>query len=361
MGNQLPLGLTPPGLVRPDLTWETASTIDFGVDATLWDKLDISFDWYKRVTSDMLVAGEKLPAVLGTGVPRRNGAELETKGIEVSLKWKDQLANGLMYDVGVVMSDYKAIITKYDNNPNKLWTTYYEGQVVGEIWGYETVGIFQTPDEVAAAPSHSQLAGVPREPGDIQYADLNGDGVINWGSNTVTNPGDKRIIGNETPRYQYGITGSLNWKGVDFRIFFQGVGKRDMYPTGSFFWGKINNGGAVGTREVYYNSWSEDNTDAYYPVYKNATGYNIEPQTRYLQNAAYIRLKNLTLGYTLPAGVVNKIGLQNIRLYASSENLWEASKLRGSFDPEVVSNGDSNFGQFYPLQRTFSFGVQVGL
>lgn len=358
----LPLGLTPPGLVDPSLTWETSTTIDFGFDMTLFDKLDINFDWYKRTTRDMLIAGERLPAVLGAGSPNRNGGELETIGGELSIKWRDQTPYGLNYNVGLVLSDYMTTITKFENNPNNLITTYYAGQQIGEIWGFETVGFFQNQEQIDGAANHLQLAGVARTPGDIEYRDLNGDGVINYGNNTLENPGDQRIIGNSTPRYQYGLMGDLNWKNFDLRLFFQGIGFREVYPTGLYFWGQIQGAGAVGTREVYYNSWNEDNTNAYYPIYKQNSAFNSLSQTRYLQNAAYTRLKNLTFGYTIPSSATERINVQKLRVYFSGENLWEINRLRGNFDPEVIRSEEGqegNFGQFYPLQRTLSFGIQI--
>lgn len=358
----LALGLNPPGLVSPNLTWEKASTTNFGLDMVLARNWTIAYDWYQRRTSDMLVAGEKLPAVLGVNPPNRNAAELKTRGWELSLKYAAATSWGLTYSLGGILSDYLSTITKYGNNPNKLWTNYYEGQTLGEIWGYETVGFFQSQEDIDKAPSHSRIAGVARQPGDVQYADLDKDGIISWGDNTVSNPGDKRIIGNSTPRFQFGFNGSVSWKGADLRLFFQGVGKRDVFPTGNFYWGQISSAGAVGTREVFYNSWSEDNRDAYYPIYKQDASYNIQEQTRYLQSAAYIRLKNLSVGYTLPHALTKKAALDRVRFFFSGENIVEWSGLRGNFDPEVVlseEGQEGRFGQFYPLQRTLSFGLQL--
>ena len=356
----LPLGITAPGLVSSDLTWEKVSTLDFGTDVNLWEKLDVSFDWYKRITSGMLIAGDKSPAVLGIAVPQRNGAQLQTKGFELSLKWHDEISHQLKYDVGVMLSDYKAEITKFNNNPNKLITTYYVGQEVGEIWGFETAGIFQNADEVAKAAKQNQLGnGDKWGPGDIQYKNLDGNtAVISRGAQTVSDPGDQRIIGNSTPRYQFGIMGNLYWKNFDLSLMLQGVGKKDVYPGGAYFWGADANGAAVGTNEVYHDSWTTENTGAYYPIYKAGSSYNILTQTRYLQNAAYIRLKNIAIGYSLPPSVLQRIKLTQLRIYFSGQNLWEYTRLKGNFDPEITS-GD--LGVFYPLQRAVSFGVQLSL
>jgi len=354
-----PLGLGAPGLVAGDYTWETAITKNLGIDVGLWNKLTVNFDTYKRTTTDMLLQGDKLPAVLGTNVPAINDAELKTTGWELNMKWIDRVSNKLHYNIGFVLSDYMATVTKYGNNPTKLINTYYAGRKIGEIWGFETAGIFQTKDEVAAAPlqNGAPIGNSRTEPGDIQYKDLNGNGKIDTGDGTVANPGDQKIIGNTTPRYQFGITANVEWKGFDCNVFFQGVGKRDFYPTGTFFWGARNNAAAVGTYTAWVDSWREDNPNAYFPSYKGASSYNIVTQTRYLQSGAYIRFKNLTIGYTLPSSIVQKIRLNKVRIYGSAYNLWEASHIRGNFDPEEIGL----VGEYYPLQRSVMCGLQIDL
>ena len=359
LNGNLPISVTAPGLVASDLTWETVKTLNLGVDITLLNKLSASFDWFDRRTINMLTEGDKLPSILGTDSPRRNNANMKTNGWEVSLRWQDALNNGINYDVSLILSDYVSKITKYDNNPSKLYETYYVGKTIGEIWGYETVGIFQSKEEVAASADQSQLGnGSKWGPGDVHYADLNGDKVINWGDKTVDNPGDTKIIGNTTPRYQFGITGNIAWKGFDLNIFIQGVGKRDFFPSGNFFWGQINNAGAVGTYEVYNNAWREDTPNALYPIWKaGSAGYNAKTQTRFLQSGAYARLKNLTLGYTLPNALTSKLYLNRLRVYFSGQNLCEITNIKGGFDPEIIGN----VGEYYPLQRSILLGLQITL
>jgi TonB-linked SusC/RagA family outer membrane protein len=364
LGGARPLGIVTPGLVSPDLTWEKVATLDFGADANLWGKLTLGFDWYRRTTSGMLVNGDRLPAVLGTPVPQRNAAQLKTTGFEFSAKWGDQLDNKLRYDVGFVLSNYQAVITKFDNNPNKLIpsgnNTYYVGQKIGEIWGFETAGIFQGSGDVTNAANQDQLGNSGKwGAGDVQYKDLNGDKVITRGAGTVPNPGDQKIIGNSTPKYQFGVTGNLAWHNFDFSLLLQGVGKRDFTPSGNYFWGAINSASAVGTKEVYRDSWSTENPGGYYPIYKAGATYNIFPQTKYLQSSAYMRLKNISLGYTVPLKAIQKIKLSQARIYVTGQNLWEYTKLKGNFDPEVTGSGD--VGVFYPLQRVISFGVQLSI
>lgn len=359
IGGALPISVAAPGLVAPDLSWETARTFNVGADIMVFDKLYVNFDWYDRRTVNMLTEGDKLPAILGTDSPRRNNADMKTNGWELSVKWNDSFANGWIYDIGFVLSDYKSVITRFDNNPSKLYDNYYVGKTLGEIWGYETAGIFRTAEEATAAPDQSKLGnGNKWGPGDVRYADLNGDRIIDWGDKTVGNPGDTKIIGNKTPRFQFGITGNIAWKGVDFNLFIQGVGKRDFFPEGNYFWGHIGNGNAIGTYEVYRNAWREDNPGGFYPVWKaSSSGYNARTQTRYLQSGAYARLKNLTLGYTFPSALTEKIRLKKLRFYFSGQNLCEITGIKGNFDPEIIGK----VGEYYPLQRSLLFGMQVSL
>ena len=224
---------------------------------------------------------------------------------------------------------------------------------------------------MAAAANQSKLGnGDKWGPGDTHYADLNGDKIIDWGDKTVDNPGDTKVIGNTTPRYQFGITANLAWKGFDCNVFIQGVGKRDFFPIGNYFWGHINNANAVGTYEVYKNAWREDNPGAFYPMWKaSSMSYNVRTQTRYLQSGAYARLKNFTVGYTIPAAITQKVRLNKVRVYFSGQNLFEITNMRGNFDPELIGNVDDEkskdnvgkVGEFYPLQRSILFGLQLSL
>lgn len=355
-GEQLK-GMNPTGLIARDLTWETAKTLDFGVDiTTLNGRLDATFDWYTRRTTDILMNGTKLPAVLGATVPKRNTGELKTNGWELSLKWKDRLNNGIRYDVGFVLSDYQSEVIHFSGNPNSLLSTLYDGMKMGEIWGYETVGILQendfTIDEngkyILNGPSQNKIAG-SWYPGDIRYADLNNDDEISTGDNTLENPGDRKIIGNSTPRFQYGITGNISWKNFDLNIFFQGIGKKDVWISDNAFWG---GSGSAGNWEMLNNSWTPERTNAKYPMYAGR-GQNQQVQTGYLFNGAYLRLKTLALGYTLPKAWTNKAKLSTVRLSLSGYNLFEITQIPDTFDPDQISSA-------YPMMRSVAFGLQVG-
>ncbi|MFV0565956.1 MAG: TonB-dependent receptor [Flavobacteriaceae bacterium] len=346
---QRPMGVTPPGLVDPNLTWETATTIDFGLDLKLFNRLGLTFDWYNRETTDILVAGDKFPAVLGATAPTKNSGAMETKGWELSINWNDETKGGFKYNMAFTLSDYQSKITSFDGNPNNLLSGLYEGQVMGEIWGYETAGIFQTQNEIDNAPSQ-RLLNANWYPGDIRYQNLDDNAEeIGPGANTLEDSGDRKIIGNSTPRYQFGFNFNAVWKSFDFGVFFQGVAKRDYWIGSSMYWGKI--AGGTGTWEVYNNSWTPEHTDAFYPAYKTKSA-NILTQTRYLQDASYIRLKDISLGYSIPNFVTDKINIDKLRVYASAYNIWEYSKVPEIFDPESMSAN-------YPLLKSIAFGLQI--
>ncbi len=358
-----PTGVKVGDLVNFTPTWEKTTTINVGLDVALFSKLSGTFDVYNRKTTDMLTAGLSLPDILGATPPKTNAADLETKGWELSLTWRDELKNGLRYDISFNLADNFSKITKFSSNEKKLFgkdnagnERYYVGQTLGEIWGFDTDGIYQSEEEVKAGPDQSALYTGKWEPGDVRYKDLDGDGKITYGEGTATNPGDQKVIGNRNPRFMYGINGNLEYKGFDLNIFFQGVGKRDMEFTNFLFWGPIKQGYTQITRELYENTWREDRRDAYYPSIKNAS-YNSLVQSRYIQNAAYIRLKNLTIGYTLPAQLTKKILFDKIRLYVSGQNLFECTPMVKTFDPETTKSA----GDAYPFYRSFSFGIQVNL
>lgn len=357
MGGEQIKGMSPTGLIAQDLTWETAKTLDLGIDFTaLNGRIDASFDWYTRHTTGILMSGTKLPAILGATVPQRNSGKLKTTGWELTLKWRDRIGSNIRYDVGFVLSDYQSEVVTFTGNPNNLLSSLYSGMKSGEIWGYETIGILQENDftidsngkYILNGPSQSKIAG-NWYPGDIRYADLDGNGEISNGDNTLENSGDRKIIGNSTPRYQYGITGNLSWKNFDVNIFFQGVGKRDIWIGDNVFWGGSS---TAGNWEMYNNSWTPDRTNAKYPMYAGR-GQNQQVQTGYLFNAAYFRLKNVSLGYTLPALLTQKIKLSTVRFSLSAYNLFEITQVPDMYDPDQISSA-------YPMMRSIAFGLQVG-
>ena len=352
-GSQLNTVVGAPGLVSPGFTWENVTTKDVGLDFTLLrQRLTGSFDWYARETTNMLVSGQPLPGVLGTAAPSKNAASLMTKGWELNLTWNDKIGKDFSYSVRFGLSDYTAKITKYDLNPTKSLGDYYVGQKFNEIWGFVTDGYFKS-DAEAAAYDQSQLSGVTQMAGDVKYADLDKNGKISYGDNTVSNPGDQKIIGNKTPRYQYGFNLKVQYKNFDLAVFVQGVGKRDYMPGDNAFWGFQSEWSVP---FVYMKDhWTPQNPNAYFPRLRFGGGSNFQTQTKYLQSAAYTRLKNLSIGYTLPTEMLSRIKLKSLRIYATGQNLFEITKMFKAYDPETIGF------QTYPLSRSVSFGLQLGL
>lgn len=356
-----------PGLVSSLLTWERVTNWNIGLDAALFgNKLNFNFEYFNRKTIDMVGPAPELPAILGTGVPRINNADMKSTGFELEINWKDNIGD-LNYSIRGVLSDSKQEITKYPNETNNL-NTWYEGREMGEIWGYTTIGIAKTDEEMDAHLENvdqNQL-GSNWQAGDIMFADLNGDGEIDGGSNTLEDSGDRRVIGNSTPRYRYGLDLSGEYKGFDMRIFFQGIGKRDYMPGGPYFWGV--NGGmwqSTGFEEhldyfrdenspMVQAGAAEVNKDAYFPRPYFNTGKNQQTQTRYLQNASYLRLKNVQVGYTF-----EPFEGTNVRVYVSGENLLTFTGLTDIFDPETVGLGGWSDGKTYPYSQVYSAGLNI--
>ena len=362
-----------PALVSYDLTWEKIRTWNVGIDIGLFNnRLTGSFDYFIRNTNDMVGPSEKLPATLGIAVPPSNNTDLRTAGWELELMWKDRLQNGLNYSLRFTLADSRTKITRY-SNPSGLIDSFYEGKYCGEIWGYETIGIARTDDEMAehvgSLVNGGQSAlGQDWQAGDIMYSDLNEDGKIDAGARTLDDHGDLKRIGNSTPRYNVGIDLSADWKGFDFRMFWQGTLKRDYFQGSYYFWGANGSQGywfstALKGHEDYFRNDESSplgvNLDSYYPRPLLNTNKNQQCQTKYLQNAAYMRLKNLQIGYTLPRKIVQKMGVQNLRFFASGENLLTITDLVKFFDPETIESGSFAHGYAYPLSRTYAFGLNI--
>ncbi|WP_246581398.1 SusC/RagA family TonB-linked outer membrane protein [Echinicola shivajiensis] len=371
-----------PGVLPDGLTWETSTTANIGIDLGLLEnRLNFTGDAYIRNTTDMFTVGNSLPAVFGTAVPKGNFADLRTKGWEFVVSWKDQVSlasKPLNYNVKFFMADYSSTITKY-NNPDKRLSDYYEGMKVGEIWGYVTEGLFESMEDINTHADQSYIQSSTSRttlPGDIKFKDLNGDGVINKGLNTVDNPGDQTIIGNSTPRYTYGFNIDLNWNNFFFSTFFQGVGKRDWWPGGEagLFWGQYNRPYNDIPKSMIGNIWSEENPDAYFPRYRgySAIGSNrslSSTQTRYLQSIAYLRMKNIQIGYNLPEHVASKFKMGGARVYLSGENLLSWSPLYDvtkNLDVEstgpsdlTLTSGTSGNGNNYPILKSVTLGLSI--
>ncbi|WP_300152727.1 TonB-dependent receptor [Bacteroides sp.] len=351
-----------PSLVSALLTWEKNRTWEVGLDwGALNNRLTGSFGYFQRKTYDMVGPAQELPDVLGASEPKINNLDMTSKGWDLQISWRDVIRD-FSYGVSLTLSDNIVVIDKYPN-PSKSLSTYYDGAKLGDIWGYTTIGIANTQEEMdkhLASANQSQF-GSNWTAGDIMYADLNGDGVVNNGQNTLENHGDLTVIGNSTPRYNFGLNLDAAWKGFDLKVFFQGTLKRDYMAGSATFWGATGTGKwqALGFK-AHEDYWTPENTSAYYPRPDWSGGRNTYTQTRYLQNAAYCRLKNLTLGYTLPKSLTQKFYVENLRLFVSGENLLTITNFTDVSDPELIGAGYSNdLGKTYPLSKTVSLGLSV--
>ena len=367
-----------------DLTWETSQQYNLGIDAGLFkDRLTFTAEAYIRDTKDMLTDGVALPSVYGASEPDMNAADLRTKGYELAIGWRDQISlfgKPFGYNVGATLSDFKTVITKYDNKEYTFAKDYYEGMVLGEIWGFEIDGLFQSDAEAQAYAKEVDLGYINKRlyggwlAGDPKYVDLDKNGIISVGSNTVKNPGDRRILGNSIASLQYGITAGFDYLGIDFSIFLQGTGNHYWYPNDESmaFWGPYSRPYCTYLPYDFLdNVWSEENPDAYFPRPRAYAAFTsgaplANVNNRYLQNLRYLRLKNLSVGYTVPK--TEKIGIEKLRIYFSGENLayWSPFKKHSRYiDPEAAfdrTSGGSTTrynNAFYPWQKTFMFGIDI--
>lgn len=394
-----PITLNSPGLVRNDFTWEVVETLDIGLDLKAFNsRLTGTFDWYRRDTKGMLMPGAEFPSVVGTDAPEQNAADLRTKGWEIALNWRDNIGDW-GYNIGFNLYDSRSVITKYENAAGlfrdrnnekdgvdgtvsadaKTFKRYREGMTLGEIWGYETLryytiddfqdgwqnGVWKLKEGVTTIKGNNNI-----RPGDIMYKNLRDDpenGSVNQidnGRDNIYDPGDRKIIGNETPRFQFGAMAGVNYKGFDLSVFLQGTGKRDAWLSGDLrFPLSYGSFGTIYSHQLDFwkpvdpdnGNWNAINPNAEFPrLYdesKNADSNN-RIQTRYLANAAYVRLKNITFGYTLPKTWVSKISLTNVKLFFSAENIYTWDKLPKGYDPERLNWG-------YPFYATYSFGLNV--
>ena len=381
-----------PTAVSPSLTWETIETLDFGVDIGLFqNKVELIFDWFQRTNKDMLGPGAQLPVVLGASVPQVNSGEMQTRGWELTLNVKHRFSEDFNLYFSGVLYDATAEITKW-NNETGILSDFYSGKKIGEIWGFESNRLFQAGDFDS---SGDLLDGIPIQdpnmystafnigPGDTKYEDLNGDGFVDKGAYTLEDHGDLKVIGNSTPRYEYGLRAGGNFKWFDFSIFFQGIGKRDYWAQGNVALPAFHYSNIFAYQEDF---WSEDNTDAFYPrpFTSNLSNYltnqrdvgqltlggftrlrginNYVPSSRYLQDMTYLRLKELTLGFTLPSSITERWKIQLMRVYFSAYNLWEHIGSYIPVDPESQTTSNTGFvsyGNDIPNSRSYSFGIQI--
>lgn len=373
-----------PMLVSPNLTWETATTKNLGFNLSFLDhSLTTDVDIYERVTTDMIGPSEPVPGVLGAAVPSSNNATLRTRGWEVALKWNKRVNANLSYYAGLNYHDARSFVSKY-RNPTGLITDWYPGKEVGEIWGFTVNKLFQTDAEVEAYRANVDLSNIFNSwsAGDVKYEDINGDGKINRGANTLSDPGDLSIIGNNSPRHQFGLSAGVNFRSFDFSFLIRATAKRDyFFATGSNnirYWG-VNTIYFTGMTPEHLDYFRDKEGDAATGLYEGSANLNPDAfwpkpyldqaqndknrhaSTRYLVNAAYIRLQNVQLGYTLPSGLLNKYSIRNLRVYASCENLFTRTGLMKGMDPVALTGFGGGAGATYGSDRIISLGLSLSL
>ncbi len=384
-GNDKVSTISSPGLVSSSFTWETVKTVNFGVDITaLKNRLQVTFDLYRRRTNGMLAAGIEIPNVVGASAPLQNVADLTSNGWELNLTWRDHIGD-FNYNIGFNIYDNTAKIKKY-NNESGLLSDYYVGQKLGEIWGYESDGYYTIDDFVADDAKRgvwtlkegvTSIQGYKVQPGDEKFKDLDGNGVINTGAGTVSDPGDRKVIGNNRARYQFGANLGASYKGFSLDVRLQGVGKRDYWLSGSSIFPFAGAGSSDAVFQPLFSNqtdyWTAKSYDPESPDYMvaknpnaklfriydqgNNVGSNTRVSNKYLQNAAYLRIKNVTLGYTLPRNLVKKVFMEQARVYVSIENLATLSHLPKGYDPE--GNTSNSIVWDYPYYRTISVGANI--
>lgn len=365
-----------PSLVSQSFTWEKVHTLDVGLDFTLFkNRLVGTFDWFQKDTKGMLAPGMQLPAVIGADAPYQNTADMRTNGWELNLTWRDRIGD-VGYNIGFNISDATSKITKYDSNESKLLSNWYKGRNIGDIWGYVADG-FYTVDDFTDTSSWKLKEGVtsingynPR-PGDIKFKNLmdddQGENVITSGDNTLDNPGDRKIIGDSTPRYLYGINLGVSYKGFDLSVFLQGTGKRDSWLANTLMFPLYSDYKFTPLYDGLDDYWKPvdaangDYTAAnpnakYARIYDNYgnMGSNYRTSDKYLSDASYLRVKNITLSYAFPKKWVSKMMLSHLKAFVSIENLATFSSLPKGIDPETLSWN-------YPAFRTVSFGISLSL
>ena len=411
-GNKI-MGTGTPAAVDGNITWQDITTLDFGFDARFFNgDLGLTFDWFQRDTKNMIVPSEGASLTYGTGAPKGNFGSLRTRGWEVAMDYNHRFENGLALNAMFTLSDAQTEVTAYGST--KAVSDWYVGKTYGEIWGYRTDRLYQKsdfvyegdqivqvwakdgkyvadyvagqPSPVSGAKQMNKLSdpnGIYQDyfesgtfhfgPGDPKFKDLNGDGDIRPGSNEIDNHGDREVIGNSTPRYEWGFRLGAEWHGFDASIFFQGVGSRKIWGSGFLAIPGYNTGDGAMPQAIAGDYWREDNTDAFWPAAQNMggsnSGYGFQVQDRYLLDMSYWRIKNITVGYTLPAHLTKKAWINKARVYVACENFFTFDNLRGlPIDPEVISGvsmfNSSNYnsgrtGVGTPAMKNVSVGIQL--
>lgn len=341
IGGQIVNAATLDALANKNITWESTEMSDVGFDVTLFSRLSVTADYYVSRTKDILLL-LNIPLITGLKAPYQNAGKVSNKGWELGLNYDGKIRD-FKYNIGVNVSDVKNKVVDMHGINQSAVTVSREGYPVNSIFGLQAEGFFQNDDEVAR---HATQFGTIA-PGDIKYKDQNGDGIIN--------ESDKVILGNTVPRYTFGANLNASWRGFDLGVFLQGVGKVDglIYGAGIMPFYVSSVGGTA--QERFKDYWTPQHKDAAFPRLVFGGTNNQQISSFWMKSAAYLRLKNLQIGYTLPAHLVKAVRLNSLRVFVNGSNLFTASKFWKGYDVETaVGVADS-----YAIVKVYSFGVNV--
>lgn len=335
--------------VNTDIKWETTAMFNLGIDVGLFNNsLNITADFFNNVTRDILI-GLPVPGMFGGGSPVQNAGKVRNRGWELNMNYRfktgqvEHFISGNVSDAANEVIDTRGVewINGADVN-----TIIKEGYPINSYYAYRANGIFQNDAEVAQGP---WLDGITPKPGDLRYVDKNNDGLVKESD-------DRFILGDNFPHYTYGFSYGFTWKGFDFSMFWQGVGRRNVWLRGESVEAFHNNNeGPV--FDFHLDRWTPNNPDASYPrlTVGAESANNAAKSNFWIQDGSYLRLKNAQIGYTFPQKWMRKVYVKNLRVYLSGQNLFTLSHIKGGWDPETTDGG----GRIYPVSRIISMGLNI--
>ncbi len=365
IGNKENVGFKQYALANENIKWETIRMFNIGVDMVALDnRLDFSFDWFKKINRNALLK-PIYPSIIGitatSNLPFENVGSIENKGWEISLNWRDKIGQ-VNYGLTANLSDAKNKITDLGNSTPSLGNNIRRvGDPINAYYGYLTDGLAQVTDfesynestqryENPKFPLISSYAAII-QPGDIIYRDISGE---NGNPDGKIDDYDKVVFGNPYPRYTYSLRGFAEWRNLDFSFYLQGVAKVDGYLSEEARHAFINDYSIP--KKAHLDRWTPNNQDASYPRMYYQPDHNVVFSDYWLEDASYLRLKNIQLGYNIPKSLINKMKISNLKVFLTIDNLFTLTNYFGGFDPEVRETS----GDAYPQLKTYAIGVQLG-
>lgn len=353
MGGNLYTTSAVTSLSNRDLTWETSTMTDLGIDLSLFGCINITADWYRKITDGILMKLD-IPNHIGMGAPFQNAGKVRNQGWELSVGYSKKLTRDFSLDAALTLSDVKNTITDMRGTSSTSGDIRnQEGSSINSIYGLICDGFINSQEEADEINANCPQFGTTVYPGDLKYRNVSGD-------NKITTD-DKTIIGSTVPRYSYSFNLGVGYKGIRLSAFLQGVGKADGYLN-SYYVMPCYQGGTY--RKEHLDYWTEQNHDASTPRLSYKSSNNTYTSSFWMKSAAYLRLKNLQLGYDLPSRM-KAIGLKSAYIYANAENLLTFTDFWDGYDPEVNYNASATDGvslgaaNNYPQTKAFTFGVDI--